>query len=417
LVLNFALENGEVLEMLRPEIFKDSDVKSLFIGIKNHHTKFMLSPTEKELENITKESKISIQALRSILNSKTEDYSREFLKSLTERLIIWREYEISLIQSLERYKTSKEIPQNAKELVEDSKTEFSSINLDLMDTSLGSDFTDVNSHFIAAEDLLSSGHRWIDNFNGGYSPKTLNVYCGFSNVGKSAIMCSDAANFVRRGFDVIYISAEMAEQKVMQRIGANLLDINIDDYRNVDNKFKVSKLIEKSRGNPIPLGNLNVKQFPTSCATVADIETYYKKICLVKGLNPRIIFIDYINILATKNKLAGDNMYMKIKSIAEELRAFAVRNNLIIVSATQLNRAGNDTSDISLSNIAESMGLVHTSDLMIGIIQTTEMNVRSEYYLKILKIRDGMGKNMRCRYEMDYSRMKLRETDEVSSTE
>jgi replicative DNA helicase len=167
-----------------------------------------------------------------------------------------------------------------------------------------------------------------------------------------------------------------------------------------------------SRG-VLPPGKLYVKEFPTSQATVLDVESYLKTLEETTGNKLKVIVIDYINILANYRNPNSENTYLKIKQIAEDLRAMAVRNDWLIITATQINRSAWDSSEVTMQNIAESAGLAHTADMMYAIIQDSEMHAKREYFLKILKIRDGEGKGTKCRFEIDYEYMRLTETQDV----
>lgn len=231
----------------------------------------------------------------------------------------------------------------------------------------------------------------------------------------SIFLCNDAANFVRNGKNVLFITCEMSDKKVIKRIGSNILDINIDDYDNESlNIDKMSTRIKDFRNKSItPLGKLYIKQYPTSCCTTIDIENYIKEIQDVKGFKVDVVVIDYINILSNYRNSRNDDMYIKIKQISEDLRAVAVRQNCLILTATQTNRSAFDSNDISITNIAESAGLLHTADTMLGIIQDTEMRYDNKYRIKILKIRDGYGKNNKIEMDIDYKKMKITESGTI----
>ena len=166
----------------------------------------------------------------------------------------------------------------------------------------------------------------------------------------------------------------------------------------------------------IPPGNLYVKEYPTSQATVPDIESYLKELEATQGVKLKAIIIDYINILSNHRNPNSENTYMKVKQIAEDLRAMAVRNEWVIITATQINRGGYDSTELNMTHIAESAGLSHTADMIYGIIQDTGMHMQNEYFLKLLKVRNGTGKNSRCLYKIDYNYMRLTETDTVINT-
>jgi hypothetical protein len=165
-----------------------------------------------------------------------------------------------------------------------------------------------------------------------------------------------------------------------------------------------------------PPGQLFIKQFPTSQATVTDIEAYLKQIEEERRIKLGAIVIDYINILANFRNPNSENTYLKIKQIAEDLRAMGTRNGWLIVTATQINRNNYNSSDIGMGDVAESAGLSHTADMMLGIIQDDLMRSSYEYWLKILKIRDGEGKGTKCKLEINYNYMRLTETDETTNS-
>ena len=219
------------------------------------------------------------------------------------------------------------------------------------------------------------------------------------------------------GTNTAVITAEMSAHKFMKRIGANLLSIPMSDYdAKSQNKDLIKRKLETVGDGFTPPGQLFVKQFPTSQATVLDIEVHLKQIEEERKIKLGAVVIDYINILANYRNVNTENTYMKIKQIAEDLRAMGVRNGWLIVTATQINRNNYNSSDIGMGDVAESAGLSHTADVMLGIIQDDIMRANYEYWLKILKIRDGEGKGNKCKLEINYSYMKLAETDDIANS-
>ena len=158
------------------------------------------------------------------------------------------------------------------------------------------------------------------------------------------------------------------------------------------------------------MGRFFVKEYPTSCCTTLDVENYIKRIQEVEGFKVDVVVIDYINIMANYRNPNTEDLYNKIKQISEDLRAIAVRQSCLILTATQSNRGAFDADDITMSSIAESAGLVHTADTIFGIIQTQDMRIDNRYDLKILKIRDGEGKNNKIEMRIEYRKMRIEET-------
>jgi replicative DNA helicase len=283
------------------------------------------------------------------------------------------------------------------------------------DDKFGLDFFSPEDHLQLEGQKIQSGLTFIDRLtNGGYDPKALIVYAGEQNVGKSIWMANDAANFVRMGYNTVYVTAEMAAVKVLKRIGANLLGVPMSEYqaKSADRDF-MKRRLERISNGLMPPGKLFVKEFPTSQATVLEIENFLKGLEEKQGFKLKAIIIDYINILANYRNPNSENTYLKIKQIAEDLRAMAVRNDWLVITATQLTRGAWDASEVTMQNIAESAGLAHTADMMYAIIQDSMMHAAKEYWLKVLKIRDGEGKGTKCRFTIDYNYMKLSETSDI----
>ena len=256
--------------------------------------------------------------------------------------------------------------------------------------------TGVSEHMFDLE-VDSGKHRYFTN--------------GFLSH-NSIFLCNDAVNFVMSGKNVVFITCEMSAKKVVKRLGANMLDINIDNYdrESVDTDMITKKLSNVRQKVVVPIGKLFIKEYPTSCCTTIDVENYIKHIQEIHGFKVHVVVIDYINIMSNHRNPRSDDMYIKIKQISEDLRAIAVRQECLILTATQTNRSAFDSNDITMSNIAESAGLIHTADTMFGIIQDSEMRIDNMYQVKILKIRDGEGKNTKMELHIDYKKMRISET-------
>ena len=284
------------------------------------------------------------------------------------------------------------------------------------DTDVGLDFFNPESHIQRTSKKIETGWNFVDRVSGGgYDTKSLVVYAGEQNIGKSIWLANDAANFVRMGHNVVFITAEMSAQKVLKRIGANLLHIPMSDYdKNSGNRDYMKRRLEKVSRGLLPPGKLFVKEYPTSQGTIPDIEAYLKDLEEAQDHKVNVLVVDYINILANYRNPNTENTYMKIKQIAEDLRALAVKRNMLVISATQINRGAWDATEVRMENIAESAGLAHTADVMYALIQDSVMHAEREYWLKVLKIRDGQGKGSRCRFTIDYEHMRLTETDDIS---
>jgi len=221
---------------------------------------------------------------------------------------------------------------------------------------------------------------------GGLPPKTLNVALAGTGVGKSLFMCHYASSVLLQGKNVLYVTCEMAEEKIAERIDANLLNVNIQDITDLPKPMfdkKVNSIAKKTQGTLI------IKEYPTASAHSGHFKSLLNELALKKSFRPDIIFIDYLNICASSrySKTANVNSYSYIKAIAEELRGLAVEANLPIVSATQTTRSGFASSDVDLTDTSESFGLPATADLMFALISTEELETLNQILVKQLKNR------------------------------
>jgi hypothetical protein len=221
---------------------------------------------------------------------------------------------------------------------------------------------------------------------GGLTNKSLLCWLASTGVGKSLVMCHQAAAAMAIGKNVLYITLEMSEERIAERIDANLMDVNISNIP-LFNKMEFDRKIDKVKKKCH--GKLIIKEYPTSSAHVGHFEHLLDELKIKKAFKPDIIFVDYINLCASKRFKAGNNQnsYTIIKSIAEELRGLAVVQNVPIVTATQVNRSGAGDADIDLTNTAESFGLPATVDLMLALISTDELEELGQMMIKQLKNR------------------------------
>lgn len=221
-----------------------------------------------------------------------------------------------------------------------------------------------------------------------------------------------AANAVKKGYNTAVISLEMKDSKVIKRLGANLLNVSMKEYDNFSkNPMLVKEKLEKFKINGIDLkipGKLYIKQFPTSSVGIPDIENYLKHLEQIEGIKLRCVIIDYINILKNWRTPNSDNLYMKIKQIAEDMRAMLTRNNWAGFSASQVTRSGYSSSSITLSDVSESAGLIHTVDALFAINRNPlERGTIGNYTMKALALRnaDGVGSEQKYLCDFDYMRI------------
>ena len=250
----------------------------------------------------------------------------------------------------------------------------------------------------------------LDFFNkitkGGLPNKTLNIALAGTGVGKSLFMCHVASSILLQGKNVLYITLEMAEEKIAERIDANLLNVNIQEIADLPKPMfetKVNNIAQKTQGTLI------IKEYPTASAHAGHFRSLLNELALKKSFRPDIIFIDYLNICASSRYRAGSNVnsYTTVKAIAEELRGLACEANVPIVSATQTTRSGYGSSDVELTDTSESFGLPATADLMFALISTEELEGLGQIMVKQLKNRYN-DLNMFKRFCIGVDRAKMR---------
>lgn len=418
-----SLQKPKYLSNIKRGFYTSEDIDLIHFLTTKFYDKFHETPSSEQMKLLIKNDKISGKVEESIIdivyNVDLDQYDEEWLTSTAEAWIKWRNFDNTLIDTIEYIKTTEVTPDNADSIISKVKTLINDRNSIVFNSDLGLDFFKPEDHSFEDAVKVSTGYNFLDRaLNGGYDKDgSLVVYVGEQNIGKSIYLANDAANFVKMGTNTAVITAEMSAIKFMKRIGSNLLSINISDY---EEKSKNSDLIKRKLETVgdgfTPPGQLFVKQFPTSQATVPDIEAYLKQIEEERKIKLGAVVIDYINILSNFRNPNSENTYLKIKQIAEDLRAMGVRNGWLIVTATQITRNGYNSSDITMTDVAESAGLSHTADVMLGIIQDDMMRASYEYWLKILKIRDGEGRGSKCKLGINYNFMRLTETDEITNS-
>ena len=418
-----SLQKPKYLQAIKSGFYTSEEIDVLSYLANKFYSKFNETPSQEQIKllisNSKKAAKVTDNILDMLFQVDLDQYDEEWLVSTAESWIKWRTFDTSLFDTIEYIKTTQVTPENADSVIQKVKNLINDRNNLTFNSDLGLNFFDVDSHDQKDAEKVSTGYNFLDRLLGGGYDKggNLIVYAGEQNIGKSIYLANDAANFVKMGTNTVVVTAEMAAHKFVKRIGSNLLNININDYgEKAKNKEHIKRRLETVGDGFTPPGQLFIKQFPTSQATVLDIEAYVNQIEEERQIKVGAVIIDYINILANYRNQNTENTYMKIKQIAEDLRAMGIRNNWLIVTATQITRNGYNSSDIGMTDIAESAGLSHTADVMLGIIQDDMMRANSEYWLKLLKIRDGEGKGTKCKLNIDWNYMRLLETDEITNS-
>jgi replicative DNA helicase len=423
LVLRNLLHNEEylrkVIPFIKPEFFEDYNQKVVFEEIVDFVNQYNERPTKEVLSielqkrnDINENSFKEIAQLIGALDEFPAEY--EWLLDTTEKWCKDRSIYLALIESIQiadggsKEKTPDAIPSILSDALAVS-----------FDNHVGHDY------LLDYEERYESYHRKenripfdLEYFNkitkGGLPNKTLNIALAGTGVGKSLFMCHMASSVLLTGKNVLYITMEMAEEKIAERIDANLLNVNIQDIGELPKQTfekKVTNLAQKTQGTLI------IKEYPTASAHSGHFTALLNELALKKSFRPDIIFIDYLNICASSRYRGGSNVnsYTVIKSIAEELRGMACEANVPIVSATQTTRSGFGSSDVELTDTSESFGLPATADLMFALISTEELESLGQILVKQLKNRyNDVNIFKRFVVGIDRAKMRLHDCEQVA---
>ena len=406
----------KVLPFLKSDYFTAREYKVIFLEIHEYISQYDALPSLnavaiecQERTDLTEDQFKEVIGVLNVLSDDTADF--DWLVDTTEKWCQERAIYISLMESVK-------IADG-----QDSKRDKGAIP-QILSEALGVSFDQHVGHdYVSdAEERYDFYHRKEDKipfdlsfFNkitkGGLPNKTLNIALAGTGVGKSLFMCHCAAATLLQGKNVLYITMEMAEEKIAERIDANLLNVPIQklaDLPKVMFDKKIKTLSKKTQGKLI------IKEYPTASAHVGHFKSLISDLALKRSIRPDIIFVDYLNICASQRyKGSIVNSYTYVKAIAEEIRGLAVECNVPIISATQTTRAGYGSTDVDLTDTSESFGLPATADLMFALISTEELEGMNQIMVKQLKNRyNDIASNKRFCVGIDRAKMRLYDVEE-----
>jgi len=359
---------------LKPEYFRAHPEKIVFREIQNHIKEYNKSPSVSSLANIISErddlnENLFKNCLEILKAYKKKSDDTEWLIHETEKWAKDAAVYNGIVDSIAILEGKDK--NKPKDVIPDMLTDALAVSLD---TSVGHNYIDDASerwdYYHKREQRYPFGIEMLDKITGGgISPKTLTVFLGGTGSGKTLVKTHLASQYIKQGFDVLYITMEMAQERIAERVDANLLDIDLDQIRLLPRDSFNAK-IEKMMNSTRNFGRLVIKEYPTSGAHVGNFRGLLRELKIKKRFTPQIVILDYLNICASNRVKWTSNMntYVYIKSIAEEIRGFAVECNVPVITSSQLNREGFMSSDPDLSNISESFGLPATADLMLAIV-------------------------------------------------
>lgn len=407
----------KVIPFLKEEYFPDYENKIIFNLIDEYAKKYNSFPSKEALAiDLTNKSGVNEETFKKckdiIASIEPDSTKLDWLVDQTENFCQEKAIYNALMQSIQiiddkNGKTSKgAIPQILTDALGIS-----------FDAHIGHDFIeDSNSRFEfyhAKESRISFDLEYFNNITqGGLPKKTLNIILAGTGVGKSLAMCHFAAANMVAGLNVLYITMEMAEERIAERIDANLLDVTLDDLKVLPKDAydkKMDRLKRKVKGK------LVIKEYPTACAGSANFRHLLNELKIKKNFMPDVIYIDYLNICMSSRIKNGANVnsYTLVKAIAEELRGLAVENNVPIISATQTTRSGYSNSDVGLEDTSESFGLPATADFMFALTTSEELEELGQIMVKQLKNRyNDPSINRRFVLGVDRSKMRLYDVEQ-----
>ena len=407
----------KALPFIKSEYFAESSGKHLFTIIHKYFTEYDALPTKEALQievgqitGISDDQHKDIIKRIADIDEERSDY--EWILDTTEKWCKERALYLALMSSIKIAEGNDE--QRATGAIPTILSDALAVSFD---NHIGhdylEDYEERYNFYHQKEEKIPFDLEFFNKITkGGLPNKTLNVALAGTGVGKSLFMCHSASSVLLQGKNVLYITLEMAEEKIAERIDSNLLECDIQNITELPKMMfenKVRRIAQKTQGK------LVIKEYPTASAHVGHFRALLNDLALKKSFRPDIIYIDYLNICASSrySKLGNVNSYSYIKAIAEELRGLAVETNVPIVSATQTTRSGYGSSDVDLTDTSESFGLPATADLMFALISTEELEEINQIMVKQLKNRyNDPTINKRFVVGIDRAKMKLYDVEQ-----
>ena len=424
------IKHPEFLELFKPEFFEEKIKVDLTKLVKNHYKKYHETPSEEQLNEIyrisnpNKDHSLAENYIKLLYEVDLNKYTFDWLDKAMKAYISVKQLDGSVRDLITFLKTTDIKMENVDDVLQTARgiiTEGTDLKFDV---DLGVDIFNPESYKINESFKITSGYNFIDVVTkGGFSRPGLHVFSAPPKTGKSLWLGNIGIEMMKTGQNGAFISLEMPEFAMLQRFGPKMFNIKIDDFEAISqNPYELGKLIQNFKNASTGMGDslfedkrcgeMFLREFPTSTATTNDLRIFLSKLMEKKKIQLDFVILDYINIMSNWRNPNTDNTYLKIKQIAEDLRAMSQTMGFTIISATQTKRGVEDASDFNSSDIAESSGLGHTVDSLWGIVQTPEMYANREYILKNLLNRHGGMKFAKQRFTVDYDYMSVHETND-----
>ncbi len=402
--------NEKVLPFLNTDVFDDGGNIKIVEAIIKHYEKYSKMATPSEMKLLVDAP--TWDHLFEIMNMDITEYEGAFLLSEVEDFFRKK----LILDAIS--KTAVNLKDDKMDKVSCAPDEIREALSFSFDTEVGLDFVEAEKRLYEflhnKENVVETGLPVFDSLiDGGFHEKSLSLFMAETNMGKSLIMASLAVNCFLKNKNVLYVTLEMSEEKMAERMMANVFDIPVDDLRSIvrhkfDDKFKDLRKTMKQK--------IMVKEFPTSSISCNHIRNLLKELEIRKKFKPDIVFVDYLGILRPATTRKSDNSYSEVRRISEELRGLAVEHSIPFVSAVQTNRDGFNSAEIDMTDISDSIGTAGIADLIIGVTQTDELRNLGKYSWIILKNRYGINKK-KVTENVDYYKMRIYEEEQTEATE
>jgi len=414
----------KILPFIDENYFQEKSEKALFKAVKDFVQQYNNQPTPEAIAIILSDAKgmdesdfkLAMSTLDECIADKDERPNQEWLLENTENFCKDRAIVNAVMEAVQIVTGEHPDKQKDRGSIPELLTRALAVCLD---PHIGHDyFEDAEKryeYYHRSEQKIPFDLEWFNKVtNGGIPAKTLNIVLAGTHVGKTLIMCHFAANYLKAGKNVLYITLEVAEEEIIKRIDANLLNIAMDD---LTDDYKVPKSTFQQKIDSIKsstTGRLVAKEYPTAAAHSGHFRHLLNELRLKKNFVPDVVFIDYLNICASSRMKQGPNVnsYTYVKAISEELRGLGVEFIVPIWTATQTNRSGFGSSDVGMEDTSESFGLPMTADFMFAAMTNDELQALNQYLIKVLKCRYTHSQHKRFVVGVDYAKMRIYDVEQ-----
>jgi len=406
---NYILKYKKFFDVVKPYFFRNSEIQFVYGVVRSYmvQSSDIAVPTPRQILDMVnledKEGIITKEILKSILNVDLKEYDeKQFIEPKFNAWVLGNRLKTGTVDIIDETRNLDSISDfekaiEAADKIKSIVNEMSSLNF-VQDEDMGADFDDPEVHVQDSSKFkIRSGFETLDHMlGGGWDIQTLNCIMAETNNGKSLWMQNFAVKSADSGYNVLYITLEMSERKVMKRLGAMRLKIPINDYDTVSKdtdliKKKITALSHSEGGDIFDkkVGKIMSKFWAAGTATVADFDNYIQKLKEKRDIKIDLIIVDYITLVAAPKGLGADNLYTKGKHLAEGLRALGAKYQCPVITGVQVAKDAWNSSDITLESVPESKAIAETADTFFAIIRTEEMKRQNLFRFKLLKQRDG----------------------------